>query len=420
MTDGTRTVEHVTCLGCGCTCDDIVVVVRNGRIAEARNACTLGATWFGDGSTPAATLVAGRPASLDAALDECAAQLTAARRTLVFLSIDISCEAQRLGVAIADRLRGVADGVTSSTAAAGLLAAQRRGRVSASLGEVRNRADLLVFWGVDPDARYPRYRSRYAPDPAGLFTPGGRGDRTVVAVDIGTERGPADADLRVALTLEDELDAIAVLRASLANRPVSDPAGDLTARVAPLAQRLAAARYAVLIYDGEPNAVPQPARADALIALALQANASTRCSITPLRAGGNRTGSEAVLTWQTGFPMTVDFSRGFPRYRPDEGAMVLLDRREIDTMLIVGDPRAARRLPLERTRCIVIGPRASRLEPAPHVAIDTGVAGIHEGGTVFRMDDIPLPLRPSVPGPIATADVLRALTARLAAGAPPP
>jgi hypothetical protein len=27
---------------------------------------------------------------------------------------------------------------------------------------------------------------------------------------------------------------------------------------------------------------------------------------------------------------------------------------------------------------------------------DTGVAGIHEGGMALRMDDVPLPLRPSL------------------------
>ena len=38
---------------------------------------------------------------------------------------------------------------------------------------VRNRADVLVFWGVDPAERYPRYLTRYAPDPAGR-RPAGR------------------------------------------------------------------------------------------------------------------------------------------------------------------------------------------------------------------------------------------------------
>ena len=50
-----RSVEHTTCLGCGCACDDIVVVVDGDRIAEARNSCALGRAWFADGSVPRET-----------------------------------------------------------------------------------------------------------------------------------------------------------------------------------------------------------------------------------------------------------------------------------------------------------------------------------------------------------------------------
>src|SRR5438309_10441669 len=62
-----RSVEHVTCLGCGCACDDITVVVQQDRIAEPRNACALGATCFGDRTIPRETTVTGRSASLAAA-----------------------------------------------------------------------------------------------------------------------------------------------------------------------------------------------------------------------------------------------------------------------------------------------------------------------------------------------------------------
>jgi len=64
---------------------------------------------------------------------------------------------------------------------------------------------------------------------------------------------------------------------------------------------------------------------------------------------------------------------------------------------------------------VAIGPRASAAGFTPQVAIDTGVAGIHEGGTAFRMDDVPLPLRPALAGRgLRAADTVRALYERLA------
>lgn len=403
-------VEHVTCLGCGCSCDDIVVAVRDGRIAEARSACPLGSAWFGDGGVPTSVRVRGAAASVSAALDAAATMLDDARRALVFLSIDISCETQRAAVAVADTLHAVVDGVSSSTVASGILAAQRRGRASATLGEIRNRADCIVFWGTDPAARYPRYASRYAPEPAGLFVPDGRRGRTLVSVDIGEARGPRDADLRLDIPADRELDAIAALRASLAGRSLG---GEPVPGVAELSRTFASARYIAIVYDAEPGALPhEPGRAESLTALGVALNATTRACVTPLRAGGNRVGAESVLTWQTGYPMTVDFSRGHPRYRPDEGARALVAGGAVDAVLVIGRPLG---LPfeLDAGRSVVVGPAATAAACA--VAIDTGVAGIHEGGTAFRMDDVPLPLRAPVPGPRVAADVVRDLAQRVAA-----
>jgi len=166
-------------------CDDIQLHVEGNRIVDAHNACPLGARWFGDGGTPSRILVRGRDASLDEALTGAAELMKGASRPLVFLAPDISCEAQRSAIAIADALRGTVDSVTSATAIATLLAAQEGGRASATLGEIRNRADVVVFWGVDPSRRYPRFWSRYAPEPTGVHV-GGRLSRTIVAVDVGS------------------------------------------------------------------------------------------------------------------------------------------------------------------------------------------------------------------------------------------
>jgi formylmethanofuran dehydrogenase subunit B len=463
-----------TCLGCGCACDDIIVEVREGRIVEARNACELGKKWFGDGRVSEELRVRGESvATVEEALDAAAELLGGARRVLVYLAPDISCEAQRAAVALGDRLRAVVDNITSSTAAGGVLAAQRRGKPTVSLGELRNRADLLVFWGVDPAERYPRFLTRYAPDPEGIYVPRGRGDRTVVAIDIGDERGPRDADVRIAIAPSDEQQALARLRASTLTRVAAaaaataagEPAktgekdgsaaksasdsdagsaatnGDGSAVEAArreerpegvldeLSALFDSARYAVIVHDAEPRAREGDGsgeardrtwRAEALIALAQQLNASIRCSLVSLRAGGNRNGAEAVMTWQTGFPMTVDYSRGAPRYRPDEPSASLLERGAVDAVVVVGNARAAGIPAMDAVPRVVIGPWASQAAPGAEVAIDTGVAGIHEGGMAFRMDDIPLPLRPSVPGPSSapeTAFVIEALDARIHARA---
>ena len=384
---------NVTCLGCGCACDDIEVVTRDSRIVEAKNACELGLRWFGDGTVPSRSRVAGRDVSLDEAVRAAAQLLKNASRPLVYLAPDLACEAQRETVGVADALGAALDSVTSATAMPSILAAQERGRASATLGEIRRRADIVVLWSVDPTLNYPRYLSRYAPEAEG---------RTIIRVHIAAA---------------DEVATLTALTAIVSGRVKENvgvgPAWDLARGLAP---RLLAARYVAIVADGEPDeAQPEdPGRAGALISFAQALNGPTRAALSLLRAGGNRAGADAVMTWQTGYPAAVDFTQGHPRYQPHDGtATARLNRGDVDALLVVGAAAlipAALLTSMARVPRVVIGPRASeRALDGADVAIDTGVAGIHDGGTAFRMDDVPLPLRPALTGPPSAADVVGAL-----------
>ena len=400
---------NATCLGCGCACDDITVVTRSSTIVEAEHACALGRTWFGNGVVPTAIRSRGRAVPLDRAVADAADLLGAARHALVFLAGDTSCETQRVAVAIADRLRAVVHSPTTEIGA-GILAAQRRGRATATLAEIRLRAAVVVFWGVDPSARYPRFASRY------LASVDGGPARRVIAVDIGTARGPQEADERLAIAAGEEVSALGAMRGAILGRPSR---GATHERAAGLARHLAEAPYSAIVHDAEPV---EPAfdadRMDALIGLTQALNGPSRCALTALRGGGNRSGVDAVLTWQTGFPMAVDFSRGYPSYEPRDGVSTLVARRAIDAALVVGSaetvsPTVASALAQVPT--VAIGPRASTAGFAPVIAVDTGVAGIHEPGTAFRMDDVPLPLAAPLSGPTTALSVVQGLADRLAA-----
>jgi formylmethanofuran dehydrogenase subunit B len=421
MTASRLTRSHMVCLGCGCACDDIELGLGDGRIVDARHACERGAAWFGDGRVPDGVLVDAAPTDLATGLTAAADRLARAAWPLVYLAPDVTCEAQRGAVALADHLRATLDSVTSVAGLPSMLAAQERGRAGATLGEIRHRADVLLFWGVDPAIRYPRFASRYAPEPDGLHIDGGRSGRLVIAVDVGEARGPAMADHRFAVAPSDELDVLAALIAML-QRDTDAVDTASVAGVAAHAMRplLTQARYAAVIVDGEPRevAAAEPQVPEGIIALAQALNGATRAAAVVLRDGGNRSGADAVLTWQTGFPAAVEFTRGYPRYRPHDGtASARLDAGQIDAVVVVGAATAipdglAARMAGDAT--IVIGPRAteSRLSRRG-VAIDTGIPGIHEGGTALRMDDVPVPLRAALEGPPATEAIVRALTGRI-------
>jgi formylmethanofuran dehydrogenase subunit B len=408
-----RRIEHVTCLGCGCGCDDLTVAVSNDRITEVTPACPLGRAWFGDGQVPDLVISDGQPLALDLTIERLAKALVEARgRCLVYLGPDLTSQAQRAALSIADLLKATVDSDTSDTAANGLITAQRRGRASATLGEVRNRGDVFLFWGVDPRERYPRFLSRYSVEPVGTQVPDGRRGRHVIAVSIGADKALEAADSRIELPPDQEIAALSLIRAAVQGNSVR--ATTETAQSAGvIAEKLMSARYAVLVHDAEPTALARnPLRAEALIALAQALNGPTRAALVSLRAGGNRVGGEAVLTWQTGYPFAVDFTLGYPRYGPERRGTAGMESDRYQAVLLLGSlPENSPTLAsLSRRPPAVIGPRASQASFPTSIAIDTGVAGIHDAGTAYRMDEIPLALRSCLAGPRAAADVLQQLS----------
>ena len=407
--------KSAVCLGCGCLCDDIGVQISDERIVSLTNTCSLGERWFGDGVLPSECLIDGAEATFDEAAGTAANLLVAEPgRLLIYVAGDVSCATHREAIALADRLQASIDGPASDTVADGLLAAQRRGRAAATLGELRHRADVVVFWAVDPEVRYPRFLERFVHAPAAFVQ-----NRALIAVDIGGDHGPAECSRRLAIEPMQEVDALSVMRAVVAGRKPRDLAPPLDA-FAELAGKLTSGpRYVGIVFDAEPGDSPRDVDfPEALMALAQSLNAVTRAALFALRAGGNRNGFESLLTWQTDFSFAVDFAAGHPVYKAFEPASMRLARGRYAAALVIGNPATipvAVRAQLERIPIVVVGPRASEAGLKAHIAIDTGSAALHEDGLVLRMDDVPLQAAAVLTHPHSAKDVLRKIAVRLPA-----
>jgi formylmethanofuran dehydrogenase subunit B len=394
----TSVISAATCLGCGCTCDDIEVLVSNGHIVETRNTCALGRQWFGGGAAPGRATISGHEVSINEATERAVTLLSRARTPHVLLASDVSCETYREAVACADLLRARLDLFAAPSDITAILATQERGIATATLGEIRNRADAVVFWGVDPASSFPRFQSRYAPDPIGIYCPDGRRSRTVVAVDVGDRRGPSDADVRVPIAPESEAVVLQALAASLTLTASAslDPHVPGGPAVRELEEHLRGRRYVAVVADAVASGTHND-RIHRLLALAQALNVQGRGALCLLRPGGNHSGAEAVVTRQTGYPAAVDFASGVPRYRPHAGAA----QTEHDCLLIIGAPAGVSTTHAGPASSIVaIGPGATDSAFGPDgVMIDSATAGIHAGGTAVRMDDVPISLRAVISGP---------------------
>lgn len=109
-------VNNATCTFCGCVCDDIELHANEERIVEAKRACILGKSWFLNHTAERLypdALVDGKEATVDEAIEAAAWYLSRAAMPLVYGLSNITCEAQREAVALAELVSGVIDSHTS-------------------------------------------------------------------------------------------------------------------------------------------------------------------------------------------------------------------------------------------------------------------------------------------------------------------
>jgi formylmethanofuran dehydrogenase subunit B len=314
----------MTCAGCGCVCDD-------GRT------CALGDAWLSLDERPPLARIDGREVSLDDAVGAAAAILRQARAPLVYGLGGTSIEAQRRAVGLAEAIGAVVD----AGARAG--AYQAAGSSSATLGEIRNRAELVVAWRADPVVTHPRLLERL---------------RVKSLVVVDAERTATAEQADAFIEVRDDFGALRALRAGT--------------RLGDLATRLRAARHVAFIYGA----------LDELTALALfelvRDLSRDRHAVTLGLRAGNARGAEDVLAWQTGFSGPVSFARGHPR--EEHG-------RDFDaTLVVAADP------PAGTVPTVIVDPRATA---TAQVVIAPAADGIEVPGTVHRMDGVPLNLNPA-------------------------
>ncbi len=301
--------------------------------------------------------------------------------------------------------------------------------MSCTLGEVKNRADLIIYWGGNPAECHPRHFTKYTIMQKGKFVPN-RKARTMVLVDIRETPSAKAADLFLQVRPSKDFEVVTALRALLKNQPVDRErvaeTGLAVEQLQDLVDRMKRARFGVLFFGmGVSMTRGKHMNSAALLTLAAEMNAFTKFVAMPMRGHGNVTGADVVLRYTTGYPFGINLSRGYPRFNPGEFSTVdLLVRGDNDAALVLGaDPGATMPQPgidhLARIPTIVLDPKVTHTSRLARVHITTAATGISAPGTAYRMDEIPLPLRPALRSPYPTdEEVLRRI--RQAVAAKPP
>ncbi|NLI91660.1 MAG: formylmethanofuran dehydrogenase subunit B [Peptococcaceae bacterium] len=421
--------QDVVCAFCGSLCDDLEVEVENNEIKKVKNVCAIGRNkiMHQQPHNMAPLRVNGKECSLDDAYNEAARILTEAKAPIIYGLSSTTAEANSEAVELAELLNAAIDNPSSYCHGPGVLARQHVGMSTCTLGEVKNRADLIVIWGANPMESHPRHFNQYSVMAKGMYVPDGRKGRKVVAIDVRPTMSSKNADIFLQITPGSDFEIINVLRSLAKNLKLEGLTDESLVGGVPLAnwrelvEMMKASHYGVVLFGiGLTQSRGKDLNIEHILSLVDELNRYTRFYAIPMRGHANVNGSNQVLVWRTGFPLAVNFYRGYPRFNPGEFSVFdMLIRKEVDAAVIIATDPAAH-LPqaavkyLQSIPTILIDPIENLVTPWANVVIPVAPAGIGTEGTYYRMDNVPLRLKKIIDFPCPSDyEVLHAIKERV-------
>lgn len=453
-----RTVSDVVCPVCGSLCDDIELTIQSNRIVKVKNVCAIGEAKFlnhcrdrpkGPMIRKGGKLV---EASWEEAIKKSAEILANAAYPIFYGWSSTSCEAIKKGLELTEEVGGVSDNTSTVCHGPSILGIQDIGMSSCTLGQIRHRADLVIYWGSNPWAAHPRHTERYTMFADGRFQGNTwkryaarssitqlrkryqrvlevtRGykireskemsnqtplmmptkGRKMIVVDSRWTHSADAADYFIQVKPNSDYDLLQALRMLVKDEELDldEVDGIPTELLEEVVDVMINCKLGIIFFGvGLTMSLGKHRNIDAALSLVRDLNRRTKFLIMPMRGHFNVTGANVVSLWETGYPFAVDFSKGYPQYNPGETSVVdILSRGDSDAGLIISSdpvsnfPQVAVQN-LVKKPLIVIDPVETPTSLMADVVLPSTYVGIETEGTAYRMDNVPLPLKKVVNPP---------------------
>jgi formylmethanofuran dehydrogenase subunit B len=429
-------VKNIVCPACGAACDDIQVELGNGTI-KTKNACKIGNARF-NGILSSHRFkqpfmkIGGKlnPAAWDDALQKAAEILTSVKRPLLFLGSETSCEAHEIGLKIGEYLGAIVDSNTSIGHGPTVMGIQEAGKVGATEGQKKNRADLIVYWGANPLESVPRQMSRYGVFPRGYWTKRGRFDRTVITVDPRKTTTTEASDLHVQLKPNSDYELISALLTLIHGKTPHPSVEEITGVPIPVMEEMLDLMKncnfgAISVGLGLSASIGKHRNAEIAMNLVKELNNYTKFTIGVLNSNCNAAGFNQVASYMYGYPFGLDFSRGYPRYNPGEFTTVdVLREKDVDAALVMCADLLSH-IPADCAAYLAEIPMVCLdISPSPTTIMsDVVLPGVIDAmecdGTFYRFDDVSVHFEPFTGSPfeftISNEDTLKQLFEKIKA-----
>jgi formylmethanofuran dehydrogenase subunit B len=391
-------LRNVTCPFCALHCDDLSIQISARTLTVEAGGCgRAGAGFAAAAGAAAEPAIAGRPATLDRAIEHAAGLLRQSKAPL-YSGLATDVNGMRAVLTLADRTGGVVDHLRGDALNSNNRTLQSSGWMTTTLSELRNRADLLIVLDAGQLDHYPRFLERSFPAQATLH--GLRPEQRTLVL-IGPRRArpkglPAGVKLiNIRCTDRDRLRTLlSALAAAIRGRAVA-VTGISSKVLANLVERMRTCQYGVMTWFPATWKNDHGALSVELLnGMVMKLNEHNRFSGFSLSGSDGAATANSVCAWQTGYTPGVSFATGYPRHDPlTLNSSYILRHGRADLMCWIDGFAAGRPPDSPKLPRIVIG-HPLLADCRAEVFIPVGQPGIHSSGHLIRCDSVvTLPVR---------------------------
>ena len=415
VTDYDKIVENITCAFCGSNCDDLDCLVKDNKVVAVRHACRLGASKIMEDEDQRlkVPMMRNKEGELeevdwDTALDAAAKLIADSVRPVFYGWSETNIEAMKPGLELTELVGAVIDNQATICHGPTVQAVQNVGYPLMTLGEVKNRADMVVYTGSNPMNAHPRHLSRYSTFPRGWFRQRGRFDRTLVTWDPKFSDTAKLSDIWIPFEENGDYEFVNAIRAALKGKKLKKDviAGIPKEDIYELTEKMKNTQFGALFFGlGLTHTLSKQRNIDIAISLVQDLNKYSKWVLLPMRGHFNVNGFNIFMSYEMGFPYGVDFCRGYPRYMIGETTTIdLLNRKEADLfMVIAADPGAhfpaGANMHLVDIPVIEIDIHWGPTTELADIVLPGTFVGVETEGTSYRMDSVPIHMKNAIDPP---------------------
>lgn len=401
MADITHMAHKVVCTGCSLLCDDIEVDVDGERITSIRNTCYMGVGRFFAKHEPMIDIESGHAVDIATntatGIAEAAKRLRQSKNPVIFGLDNSTSGAQKKGIELAEALGAVIDDSSSFCQGPFVEAILNNRLPTCTLDDIRNKADVVVFWGADPQNSHPRHLSRFSYFPRGEQRQRGwEEDRDAIVIDVRHSDTVEICKNRFyQIPPKGDGEFIEALTKAMHGKVSKTSFNFDIKRLMELANTIKNAEFPVICVG---LGYTYSASVDLMQALIESVSEFTQCHVMPMIGhynmyGFNRelfskTGAKGEGQDSTGFINSVSFKDGI---KHGSEHSFINSVKTADCVLIIGsDPLST--LPHgcipNDVDIITIDPHETPTTRRSSVWIQSAISGVECGGLAYRMDGV--------------------------------